>query len=93
MIENPPTDARDIGDMGRVSGLGNQLEKGMATHSNIPAWNSHGQRSLAGYSPQGHKEADMTEHTGTQHNDNPPSNLDSSWCFLQPSVSLDILCI
>ena len=27
---------------------------------------SHGQRSLAGYGPQGHKELDMTE--GTQHN-------------------------
>ena len=24
---------------------------------------SHGQRSLAGYSPQGHKELDMTEHS------------------------------
>ena len=24
---------------------------------------SHGQRSLAGYSPWGHKESDMTEHT------------------------------
>ena len=26
---------------------------------------SHGQRSLAGYSPQGHKEQDMTELDGT----------------------------
>ena len=26
---------------------------------------SHGQRSLAGYSPRGHKELDMTEHTYT----------------------------
>ena len=25
---------------------------------------SHGQRSLAGYSPQGHKESDTTEVTG-----------------------------
>ena len=25
--------------------------------------NPHGQRSLAGYSPKGHKESDMTEHT------------------------------
>ena len=23
----------------------------MATHSSIPSWESHGQRSLAGYSP------------------------------------------
>ena len=34
------------------------LEKGMATHSSIE--NPHGQRSLAGYSPRGHKESDMT---------------------------------
>ena len=27
----------------------------MATHSSILAWKMHGQRSLAGYSPWGHK--------------------------------------
>ena len=37
------------------------LEKGMATHSRILAGKSYGQRSLAGYSPWGHKELDMTE--------------------------------
>ena len=37
------------------------LEKGMATHSSILPGESHGQRSLAGYSPQGRKESDMTE--------------------------------
>ena len=49
------------------------LEKGMATHSSILAWKLHEQRSLAGYSPLGHKESDMTErlththtHTHTQ---------------------------
>ena len=32
------------------------LEKGTAAHSSILAWGiSHGQRSLAGYSPWGHK--------------------------------------
>ena len=36
------------------------LEEGMATHSSILAWKSHGQRSLAGYSLGGHKELDMT---------------------------------
>ena len=33
----------------------------MATHSSILAWRIHGQRSLAGYSPWGWKEPDMTE--------------------------------
>ena len=37
------------------------LEKGRATHSGVLAWESHGQRSLAGYSPWGPKEPDMTE--------------------------------
>ena len=31
------------------------LEEEMATHSHILAGTSHGQRRLAGYSPQGHK--------------------------------------
>ena len=37
------------------------LVKGMATHSSILAWNIHGQRSLVGYNPWGHKLSDMTE--------------------------------
>ena len=31
------------------------MEKEMATHSSILAWESHGQRSLVGCSPYGHK--------------------------------------
>ena len=31
------------------------LEEGMATYSSILAWETHGQRSLAGYSPWDHK--------------------------------------
>ena len=45
------------------------LEKEMATHSTILAGESHGQRSLAGYSVEGHKESDtteVTEHACTQ---------------------------
>ena len=44
------------------------LEEGMATHYSCLE-NSHGQRSLAGYSPWGHKEPDTTERLSTtQHN-------------------------
>ena len=39
------------------------LEEGMATHSSILAWKSHGQRNQVGYSPLGLKELDMTEVT------------------------------
>ena len=37
------------------------LKKEIATHSSILAWKIPGQRSLAGYSPWGGKESDMTE--------------------------------
>ena len=47
------------------------LEKEMATHSSILTWKkSHGWRSLAGYTPLGGKESDMTEqltHICTRH--------------------------
>ena len=46
-----------------VRSLGQEysLEKEMATHSSILAWEIHGQRSLVGYSPGGSKESDTTE--------------------------------
>ena len=37
------------------------LEKEMTTHSSIPAWKIHGQRSLVGYNPWDHK-SDITKH-------------------------------
>ena len=37
------------------------LEKGMATHPVFLPGKSHGQKSLVGYSPWGHKESNMTE--------------------------------
>ena len=49
----------------QVQSLGweDPLEEGMATHSSVFVWRIHGQRSLAGYSPWGHKESDMIEVT------------------------------
>ena len=44
------------------------LEEGMAIHYSRLE-NPHGQRSLAGYSPWGHKQLDTTERLSTtQHN-------------------------
>ena len=53
----------------QVQSLGREdaLEEGMTTHSSIPAWRIHGQRSLVGYSPWGRKESDMTERLSTAH--------------------------
>ena len=45
--------------------VGKILEEEMASHSSILAGKSHGQRSLASYSPWGYKESGMTE--ATQH--------------------------
>ena len=39
----------------RSLGWEDPLEKEVTTHSSILAWKSHGQRSLAGYSPWGRK--------------------------------------
>ena len=56
--------ACNVGDLGSVPGLGRSLEKEMATHSGILAWRipwtSVHECSLAGYSPEGRKESDMT---------------------------------
>ena len=51
----------------QVQSLGweDTLEEGIATHSSILAWKSHGQRSLEGYSPWGRKELDTTERLST----------------------------
>ena len=44
-------------------GLEDTLEEEMATHSSILVWKNHGQRSLVGYNPRGHKELNTTETT------------------------------
>ena len=46
-----------------VQSLGweDHVEKGMASYSSVLPGESHGQRSLVGYSPWGRKESDTTE--------------------------------
>jgi len=60
MIKNPPAMWEP---WVRSLGWEDPLEEGMATHSSILSCleNPHGQRSLVGYSPSGHKELDTTE--------------------------------
>ena len=65
MVKNSPTNSGDPEDAGSIPGLSRSPEEGMATHSSILAKEIHGQRSLAGYSPEGHEELDTTEHTCT----------------------------
>jgi len=58
----------NVGDLGSVPGLGRSPGGG---HGNSLQYscleNPHGQRSLAGYSPWGHKESDTTEPLRTAH--------------------------
>ena len=52
--------ACNVGPLCFIPGLGRSPGRGHATHSSILALeNLHGQRSLVGYSPWGHKESDM----------------------------------
>jgi len=58
VVKNPPANAGDAGDTGSIpESSGRYMEKEMTTHSSILVWrmNPHGQRSLASYSPWGHK--------------------------------------
>ena len=61
-VKNPPA-VRETSV--RSLGWEDPLEKGLATLSSILAWKSHGQRSLAGYSPWGRKESSTTERLTT----------------------------
>ena len=61
VVKNPPASAGDIRDMGSIPGWGRSPGGGHATHSSILAGESHGQRSLVGYSPWGLEELDTTE--------------------------------
>ena len=63
MVKNLPANTGDIRDMGSIPGLGNPLEKGVATHSSILAWRIPWTEEPGGLSPWGHKELDMTEVT------------------------------
>ena len=56
MVKNPPVKRMWVQSLGWED----PLEKGLATHSSILAGEFYGQRRLAGYSPWGRKELDMT---------------------------------
>ena len=53
--------ACDAGDQGSFPGLGRSPGGGHSNPIQYSCLESHGQRSLTGYSPWGSKESDMTE--------------------------------
>ena len=62
MVKNPPAMWET---WVQSQGWEDPLEEGMATHSSILAWRTHGQRNLAGYCPWGREESDTTERLST----------------------------
>ena len=64
VVKNPPASAGVARDAGLTPELGRSLGGGKGNPLQYSCLESpHGQRSLAGYSPQGHKELDTTETT------------------------------
>ena len=62
MVKNPPANAGDIIDMGLIPGLGRSPGGGHGNPLQCSCLeNPHGQRSLVGYRPYGHKKSDTTE--------------------------------
>ena len=62
LAKNPLGNVEDIRDMGSIPVLGRSYGGGQPTPVFLPG-ESHGQRSLVGYSPWGCKELGMTEAT------------------------------
>ena len=64
VLEKPPANAGDIREVSSTLGLGRPPGEGNDNPLQYSCLDeSHGQRSLVGYSPQGHKELDTTEVT------------------------------
>ena len=64
VVKNPPANSGDVRDLGSIPGFGRPPGGG---HGNPLQYscleNPHGQRSLAGYSPWGRKESNVTKAT------------------------------
>ena len=69
MVKNPPANAGDARDVTSILGSERSPEGGNGNPFPpvfLPG-KFHGKSSLAGYSPWGHKESDMTEHARSTH--------------------------
>ena len=63
---NSKESACNVGDLGLIPGLGRSLGGGHGSSLQYSCLgNLHGQKSLVGLSPWGHKESDMTEPLST----------------------------
>ena len=70
LVKNPPANERDLRD-GSIPEWGRSPGEGKGyTLQYSRLENPHGQRSLVGYSPWGHKESEMTEQLSTAQKHN-----------------------
>jgi len=64
VVKNPPANAGDVRDTSLIPGSGRSPGGGQGNPLQYSCLeNPHGQKSLAGYSPWGRTELDMTEAT------------------------------
>ena len=73
VVKNPPANAGDLRDAGSIPRSGRSPGEG--EWQPIPVFlpeEFHGQKSLVGYSPWGHKELDMTERLTLTDQSNQP---------------------
>ena len=69
-VKNLPANAGDTRDVGWIPGLGGSPGGGHGYPLQYSCLeNPHGQRSLAGYRPQGRKELDTTERLSNRQNE------------------------
>ena len=61
VVKNPLAGAGDIRDVGSIPGSGRSPREGNGNPLQYSCLETHGQRSLAGYSPQDRRESDTTE--------------------------------
>ena len=68
VVKNPPAHAGDIRNIGSIPGSGRSPGGGHGNPFQFSCMeNPMDKRSLVGYSPQGHRELDMTEVTEHTH--------------------------
>ena len=67
MVQNPPSNAGNTGDVVRSLGQEDPLEEEIATHSSILAWRIPWTEEPGGLQSMDHKELDTTEQIGRAH--------------------------
>ena len=68
VVKNSSTYSRDLGDEGSIPGVGKiPWRRAWQLTPVFFSGESHGQSSLVGYGPQGHKESDTTEVISCMH--------------------------